>query len=37
MDFNFLIEGMIEEVHELNPGYEDHASDVWLVKQKVRK
>ncbi|MFK3936411.1 hypothetical protein ACI2JA_02710 [Alkalihalobacillus sp. NPDC078783] len=22
----------ILEVHELSPGYEDHASDVWLVK-----
>ena len=32
MDLQFLFQESIKEIHELNPGYEDHASDVWLVK-----
>ena len=32
MDLQFLFKESIIEVVELSPGYEDHASDVWLVK-----
>jgi hypothetical protein len=32
MDLQFLFQESIKEIHELSPGYEDHASDVWLVK-----
>jgi fructosamine-3-kinase len=32
MDLQFLFEEPIVEIRELSPGYEDHASDVWLVK-----
>ncbi|WP_100404294.1 phosphotransferase [Bacillus solitudinis] len=32
MDLQFLFQESIKEIHELNPGYENHASDVWLVK-----
>lgn len=32
MDLQFLFQEPIKEIHELNPGYENHASDVWLVK-----
>jgi fructosamine-3-kinase len=32
MDLQFLFEEPIKDIYELSPGYEDHASDVWLVK-----
>ncbi|WP_044747760.1 phosphotransferase [Bacillus alveayuensis] len=32
MDLQFLFAERIKEIQELSPGYEDHASDVWLVK-----
>lgn len=32
MDLQFLFKESINEIVELSPGYEDHASDVWLVK-----
>ncbi|WP_152656056.1 hypothetical protein [Oceanobacillus sp. CFH 90083] len=32
MNLAFLFNEPIKEVQELSPGYEDHASDVWLVK-----
>ena len=32
MYLQFLFQESIKEVQELNPGYENHASDVWLVK-----
>ncbi|QOV09888.1 phosphotransferase [Viridibacillus arvi] len=32
MDLQFLFKEPIKETLELSPGYEDHASDVWLVK-----
>jgi hypothetical protein len=32
MNLQFLFKESINEIVELNPGYEDHASDVWLVK-----
>ncbi|MBT2701598.1 hypothetical protein J7E79_30585 [Bacillus sp. ISL-40] len=32
MDLQFLFKESIKEIVELSPGYEDHASDVWLVK-----
>ncbi|WP_432355584.1 phosphotransferase [Sporosarcina sp. A2] len=32
MDLQSLFEESIVEFQELNPGYDDHASDVWLVK-----
>ncbi|MFJ7933327.1 aminoglycoside phosphotransferase family protein [Sporosarcina sp. NPDC096371] len=32
MDLQFLFEEPINEIVELSPGYEDHASDVWSVK-----
>ncbi|GAE37715.1 hypothetical protein [Halalkalibacter akibai] len=32
MDLQFLFQEPIKEIHELTPGYENHASDVWLVK-----
>ncbi len=32
MDLQFLFNEQIREICELSPGYEDHASDVWLVK-----
>jgi aminoglycoside phosphotransferase (APT) family kinase protein len=32
MDWQFLFKEPIIEIRELSPGYEDHASDVWLVK-----
>ncbi|WP_100011512.1 phosphotransferase [Lentibacillus sediminis] len=32
MDLSFLFTDAIQEVMDLNPGYDDHASDVWLVK-----
>jgi aminoglycoside phosphotransferase (APT) family kinase protein len=32
MDLQFLFEAPIIKIRELSPGYDDHASDVWLVK-----
>ncbi|ETT88578.1 phosphotransferase [Viridibacillus sp. FSL R5-0477] len=32
MDLQFLFKEPIKDMLELSPGYEDHASDVWLVK-----
>jgi fructosamine-3-kinase len=32
MNLQFLFNNPIISVHELSPGYDDHASDVWLVK-----
>jgi len=32
MDLQFLFKEPIKEMLELSPGYEDHSSDVWLVK-----
>ena len=32
MDLRFLFEEPIIEIRKLSPGYDDHASDVWLVK-----
>ena len=32
MDFTLFFEEPIKEIVELSPGYEDHTSDVWLVK-----
>lgn len=32
MDFTLFFEEPIKEIIELSPGYDDHASDVWLVK-----
>lgn len=37
MDLQFLFSERIKEVQELHPGYEDHASDVWLVKTDERE
>lgn len=32
MDFSLFFEHPIKEIIELSPGYDDHSSDVWLVK-----
>jgi hypothetical protein len=32
MDLQFLFNESIKEILELSPGYEDHTSDVWLVR-----
>lgn len=37
MNFEFLLEESLLDVTELSPGYEDHASDVWLVKTKQKE
>lgn len=37
MDLNFLFEEKVKKVQELSPGYEDHASDVWLVKTEEKE
>jgi hypothetical protein len=37
LDLQFLFSERIKEVQELHPGYEDHASDIWLVKTDERE
>jgi fructosamine-3-kinase len=37
MDLQFLFEEPIIEIRELSPGYDDHASDVWLVKTEYQE
>lgn len=37
MDLEFLFNEPIKEMQELSPGYDDHASDVWLVKTKKQE
>ncbi|MDZ5470423.1 hypothetical protein SM124_01555 [Bacillus sp. 31A1R] len=37
MDLPFLFNEKVIETKELSPGYEDHASDVWLVKTDKRE
>ncbi|MCG7344915.1 aminoglycoside phosphotransferase family protein [Sporosarcina sp. ACRSL] len=37
MDLDFLFEEDVKEIQELSPGYEDHASDVWLVKTEKQE
>lgn len=32
MDFRLFFEEPIKQIVELSPGYDDHASDVWLIK-----
>lgn len=32
MNLQFLFDEQIRDVQELTPGYENHASDVWLVR-----
>ncbi|MFD2639368.1 phosphotransferase [Piscibacillus salipiscarius] len=37
MDFSFLFDEKVIEVQILNPGYEDHASDVWLINTEYKE
>lgn len=37
MDLQFLFEEPILQIEELSPGYDDHASDVWLVKTATQE
>ncbi|MBM7583701.1 hypothetical protein JOC86_000238 [Bacillus pakistanensis] len=37
MDLQFLFNEPIVTIQELNPGYEDHASDVWLVETESQE
>lgn len=37
MDLEFLFNEPLKEMQELSPGYDDHASDVWLVKTKKQE